>query len=38
LTGDFIYYCTEKIANSKEGFISENRFYENKIKLIDLST
>jgi hypothetical protein len=35
LTGDFIYYCTEKIANSKEGFVSENRFYENKIKLID---
>ena len=35
LTGDFIYYCTEKIADSKEGFISERRFYENKIKLID---
>ena len=35
LTGDFIYYCTEKIADSKESFISEKRFYENKIKLID---
>jgi aminopeptidase YwaD len=37
LTGDFIYYCTEKIADSKEVFISENRFAENKIKLIEYS-
>lgn len=37
LTGDFIYYCTEKIANSKVCFISENRFNENKTKLIDYS-
>ena len=35
LTGDFIYYCTEKIADSKEGFISEKRSNENKIKLIN---
>jgi hypothetical protein len=35
LTGDFIYYSAEKIANSKEVFISENRFNENKIRLIE---
>lgn len=33
-TGDFIYHCTEKIANAKESFISEKRFDENIVKLI----
>jgi hypothetical protein len=33
-TGDFIYECTEKIANAKETFISEKRFDENELKLI----
>ncbi|MHC1705164.1 MAG: M20/M25/M40 family metallo-hydrolase [Tenuifilaceae bacterium] len=35
MVGDFIYHSTEKIASSKENFISENRFNENKIKLVD---
>jgi hypothetical protein len=33
-TGDFIYHCTEKIANAKENFISEKRFDENIARLI----
>ncbi len=33
-TGDFIYQCTEKIANASENFISEKRFDENVVRLI----
>ena len=35
LTGDFLYYCSEKIAGSKEVFLSGKRISENKLKLID---
>jgi|WetSurSiteA1Bulk_404760.scaffolds.fasta_scaffold02628_2 aminopeptidase YwaD len=34
-TGDFIYDCTEKIACAKETFISEMRFDENIVKLLN---
>jgi len=37
LTGDFIYYCSEKIANAKENFITAQRFDENKFRLVNYS-
>ncbi len=35
LTGDFLYYCSEKIAGSKEVFLSGKRLSENRLKLIN---
>jgi hypothetical protein len=36
-TGDFIYQCTEKIANAGETFLSAQRMEENKFKLLTYS-
>ncbi|MCB8999558.1 MAG: M28 family peptidase [Bacteroidales bacterium] len=35
LSGDFIYYCAEKIAGTNEAFLSESRMAENRLHLVD---